>query len=124
MRNKFKKFNAVFLLLLLAGSFFLHIPSHGCGCSALCTGNAFENLKYALLHNGGNSFLVTPGSGISKAELFCPVCVGMLTADCPASSGTVLRRSPATVIPAANSAEITFPRRLLPSPRAPPSACI
>ena len=120
MRKKIKKFNAVFLLLLLVGSFFLHIPSHGCGCA----GDAAEHLKYAHPHNGGNAFLIRSESGISKAELFCPVCAGMLTADCPESSDPVPRRSVSSIIPAADSAELTIPRGLLPSPRAPPSTCI
>ena len=124
MRKNFKKFNAVFLLLLLAGSFFLHLPGHGCGCSGTGIGDAAGNLKHARLHNGRDAFLIRSESGISKAELFCPVCAGMLTADCPESYETVPRRSAVPVILAADSAEISSPRGLLPSPRAPPSSCI
>ena len=124
MRKKIKKINAIFLLLLLVGSFFLHLPSHSCGCSAGCAGDAVENLKHARPHNGADAFPVLSGSGISTVELFCPVCAGMLTADCPESSEPALIQSSIPVILSAGSAEITFPRRLLPSPRAPPSACI
>ena len=113
MRKSFQKFSALFMILLIVGSFILHPGVHDCGC----IGNTHIHPQKT-----AGPVLLADEPGTDLLELFCPVCAGMLTSDCPESFDPVLPEQDTPVIPAGRSAELAWIRQLLPSPRAPPKS--
>lgn len=111
--KSFRQIQAVFLILLLSGSFFLHTFVHHSDCCG--TGSHFS------LRNDSVKRIQPVECTEVHTEFFCPVCAGMMNAD----SVPVETRF---AVPIAKPAVFVFisellatPGWLLPSPRGPPA---
>ena len=104
---------AVFLILLLSGSFFLHTFVHHSSCCGVSTGLAVRTDSVKSLHSD-----VCTAADI---DFFCPVCAGMLNTDqVPAEPRLAIPFGEPAVI-SEFSDLLSTPVWLLPSPRAPPA---
>ena len=108
-----RQIQAVFLILLLSGSFFLHTFVHHSSCCGVRRQLTVRNDTVNCLHSDSCT--------VSPVEFFCPVCAGMLNADqVPAETRLVIPIGQPVVF-STFSDLLSTPDWLLPSPRAPPA---
>ena len=134
MRKSVKRWTLSGLILLFVSSFILHglLHSSSCCCSAGSGIRIPAESRCACGKTTGaeSSKITLPADGciaagkpaVGSADLFCPVCAGLLTTDDPARTEAPLIRRGGTEVSPACSTVISTPAWLRPSPRAPPAA--
>ena len=108
-----KQIRAVFLILLLGGSFFLHTFVHHSSCCSVHT--------CLSVGKGAANHLRPAVFSIASVDFFCPVCAGMMDADLPSSENRNAISIGRPEVLSAFSDFLSTPDWLLPSPRAPPA---
>lgn len=112
MRKTERKLNLVLLALLFAGSFVFHAFIHG-----IHSPDSVESV------NAKSGICILPECPeLGDSDVFCPICAGWLTADCPDCSGRLPGLHRTEVPRSAVSGNLSAADWLLPSPRAPPMA--
>ena len=111
--KSFRQIQAVFLILLLSGSFFLHTFVPHSSCCGVRNQFSVRNDSVKSLHSDSCT--------AADVDFFCPVCAGMLNADQVPAEPRLVIPIGQPVIFSAFSESISTPDWLLPSPRAPPA---
>ena len=107
-----KQIRAVFLILLLGGSFFLHTFVHHASCCGSDTG--------LQVCTDAPTRILPDSCAADPIELFCPVCAGLMNTVPPPAEERLSFSSGSAAVFSAISDQISTPAWLRPSPRGPP----